>query len=146
MDTSNWTTHCVGRFLIDLPPSAIITKREGEIWGEKIVWRKDLTPESAMAEARGKIEELKRTPLEKYPEKNMFLGSLSLPNGGIAIMRWDAPFSTAVVAFDCYFVVLEPHPRVFTFTIDADPEQYAGAKEENSPRFRVRCLQRFPSS
>ena len=53
IDTSNWKTHCVGRYLIDLPLDANI-KLTANIGGNPILWRKDLAKESAKAEAQKK--------------------------------------------------------------------------------------------
>ncbi|QGZ28875.1 hypothetical protein [Stutzerimonas stutzeri] len=36
MDTTGWITHCYGRFLIDLPPQAIIIGAGYDVWGKQI--------------------------------------------------------------------------------------------------------------
>jgi hypothetical protein len=74
MDTSTWQTYCVGRFLIDLPPDAIVTIRQATIWGDPIVWRQDLTPETLSEEVEKKIKILKATKHEKL-SGSQFIGT-----------------------------------------------------------------------
>jgi hypothetical protein len=108
-----WNTYCLGRFLIDCPPTAIITNRYGKIWGTEFVWRKDLTPEAARREALMEIDKLKKTPHEKVAG-NMYIDTVELPNGGIAIVGWEVDYSVIFFTYQCYFVVSEDEPRVFS--------------------------------
>lgn len=127
MDTTHWKTYCSGRFLMDIPPNATITDTYGEIWGVQPVWREDLTPETARKEAEAEMEKLKKTTNEKTAS-SMFIEIFDLPNGGIAVVRWDKPYSDVFIAFQCYFVT--PEQRVFMYTYESSP----GKKERAQKR------------
>ncbi len=117
MDTAHWKTRCVGRFLIDIPPTARMLEEKGdygEIWGHPLVWRKDLTPETARREALAEAEKWKTVKHKKVPG-NMFLDTVELPHGGIAIVRWEEYYSDIFQTFQCYFITPGPDARVFTF-------------------------------
>jgi hypothetical protein len=106
MDTSTWQTYCVGRFLIDLPPDAIVTIQPGEIWGDPIVWRQDLTPETLSEEVEKKIKILQATKHEKLPG-SQFIGTFPLPNVGIALHYWKTPYSDATSIMESYYITPE---------------------------------------
>jgi len=127
MDTGNWVTHCVGRFLIDLPPSAVITRHTRYLWGEKLLWREDLTPETARLEAEKEIAKWRETENKKIKNK-MFIDAWDLPNGGIAIIRWRTTYSILYVA-QCYFNAGNK-PRVFTFTTSFGSSKIELAKKD----------------
>jgi hypothetical protein len=134
MDTGNWKTHCVGRFLIDLPPAITIEEnRTGHIWDEKLVWREDLTPETARQEAQEEIAkwqvtENKDTITDKEAGRKMFVESWELPNGGIAIIRWKETWSNLLYASQCYFIGNGDRQRVFTFTAPFSPSRIESRK------------------
>jgi len=123
MDTTHWKTYCIGRFLIDLPPALTLMNTNdgvyegiyGKIWGEPLVWRKDLTPETARKEAAAEIDKWKKTENERN-KASMFIDTVELPNGGIAIVRWEATYTKEMLAFQSYFITPGPEPRVFAFT------------------------------
>ncbi|MDR3176296.1 MAG: hypothetical protein LBU06_07180 [Desulfovibrio sp.] len=128
MDTGNWKTHCVGRFLIDLPPAiAIEENRTGHIWDEKLVWREDLTPETARQEALAEIDKWRATE-NKYSKEKMFIESWELPNHGIAIIRWEETTSHVFYASQCYFISNDARQRVFTFTAPFSPSSIESRK------------------
>jgi len=131
MDTTHWKTYCIGRFLIDLPPALVLTGKGiyGEIWGEPIVWRRDLTPEAARKEAAAEIEKWKKTE-NKETKTSMFLDTVELPNGGIAIVRWNGTFSTGMLAFQSWFVTPGPEPRVFSYTKGCGASKQALCKNQ----------------
>jgi len=133
MDTTHWKTYCIGRFLIDLPPALTLTEDgiSGEIWGEPIVWRKDLTPETARKEAAAEIEKWKKTENEET-KTSMFIDTVELANGGIAIVRWNGTYSTGMLAFQSWFVTPGPEPRVFAFTHKSSAKEpyKSGAKKD----------------
>jgi hypothetical protein len=128
MDTSNWKTYCAGRFLIDIPLSARIRDAYGQIWGEDLVWREDLTPETARLEAAAEIEKLKNIKHEKTAG-SMFIGTVDLPGGGIAIVKWMAVYSTVAIEHYCYFITPEPYSRVFTYVFPSGADRRATAQK-----------------
>lgn len=131
VDTTHWKTYCIGRFLVDLPPTLKYIHKGiyGEIWGEPIIWRKDLTPETARQEAAAEIEKWKQTQNEET-KTSMFIDTVELPNGGIAIVRWNGTFSTGMLAFQSWLVTPDPEPRVFSYTKECDSDKQAGCQEQ----------------
>lgn len=128
MDTSNWVTHCVGRYLITLPPSAKV-ELFSNIFGEEIKWRKDLTPDTARQEAQAEIEKLKATPNKKKP-MSMFIDSFELENGGICIVHWKDTYSIALASLHCYFITPGDNARIFEFTHQFSPDRIQSARDK----------------
>ena len=141
MDTTHWKTYCIGRFLIDLPPALVLTGKGiyGEIWGEPIVWRKDLTPETARKEAEAEIGKWKNTQNEKT-DTSMFLGTVELPNGGIAIIRWRKFNTKETLAFQSWFVTPGPEPRVFTYTLECSAREPYKSGAQNDLKYLASTL------
>jgi len=81
LDTSSWKTHCVGRFLIKLPASTQ-TKYTATVYGCDILWRRDLTPETARQEAEQKAEKYKAIKHEEIAGASQFIATFPLPGGG----------------------------------------------------------------
>jgi hypothetical protein len=131
MDTTHWKTYCIGRFLIDLPPALTLTRDgiPGEIWGKPLVWRKDLTPEAARKEAAAEIDKWKKTENKKTKD-SMFLGTVDLPNNGIAIVRWKETYSKEMLAFQSWFITPGPEPRIFSYTKGCDSDKQAACQKQ----------------
>jgi len=104
VDTSSWKTYCVGRFLIKLPAAAT-TRFSATIYQYDIVWRRDLTPETAKLEVEQAAEKYGSQLIATYP----------LPGGGIVLHRWNEPYSTTWSKMDCYFVSQDDKRRVFLY-------------------------------
>ncbi len=125
MNTSSWKTHCVGRYLIDLPPWAeaelkttydIFSSGAAEIAYMDGVKKEDLQ----------KIVEQRVAALAKVTNKKtkspMYIATKNLPNGGVAIVQWDTTVSSAMQKVECYFVSKGQRQYVFKYTPEASPK------------------------
>lgn len=81
MNTSEWKTHCVGRFLLDLPPDASLGYRTD--LRTQMLEREGMTIEDMRNEAKQFIATLKAQKHEKYPSR--LVRRVDLPNGGLVI-------------------------------------------------------------
>ncbi|MDR2801065.1 MAG: hypothetical protein LBB52_07360, partial [Desulfovibrio sp.] len=103
VDTSTWQTCAVGRFLIDLPLDAS-KKYTARIWGEEIIRRSDLTPESARQEAMRAMEKYKAVRHDLIQDGTQFIDMFDFAGGGIAVHRWQEDYTDSMSNMDCYFV------------------------------------------
>ena len=92
MRYTNWKTHCVGRYLVDAPNDAIVTHYP-LINSHKFKRLLAKSPDDAAKMADAKITELKNTRHDT--EKNFFIRSVSLTNGGVMVQGWKFDFTTA---------------------------------------------------
>jgi hypothetical protein len=117
MNTSNWKTYCVGRYLIDIPPNASILKREALVWGNDIIWRPDLTPQSARQEAEKMMVKFQNRPHKRIAGGTQFIDKIELPNGGTAIQAWSESSDDAISYVHAYMIT--PENRIFYSAIKA---------------------------
>lgn len=98
MDTSDWLTHCVGRFLIDLPAEARL-KAGYRIWGNEI--RK--LPGDSQELHRHLAE--REQELEKQmheAEASMLIRRYTYTNGSASLLSYYKPYSTDAMWLDTY--------------------------------------------
>ncbi len=127
-DTSDWHTHCIGRYLIDLPPDIKINFIDTKIGGTSIQWRQDLTQEQAIIEAHKKIEEFKHIKHLNL-DGSQFIDSFELPGGGIVIHRWNGDYSTSLSIMECYLISQDSHKRVFKMDLMVYGDSFALGKK-----------------
>jgi hypothetical protein len=126
MDTNNWKSCCVGRYLIDIPLYAGVVMRETSIRDSKIQWRPDLTPQSARQEAETLMLKFKNTPHEKF-DSPQFIDALELANGGIAVHAWEEAYLTTSSIFHCFMVSREN--RVFHCKVEVTSDLFANGRK-----------------
>jgi hypothetical protein len=129
VDTSAWTTHAVGRFLITLPPNAQL-KYTTRIWGADITWRKDMTPEAARREAEQAIAKYKAIPHEEIANTTQFIDSFPLGDEGIAVHIWEEPYITVMSKMNCYFVSQDAIKNVFFYSPSVGVSRFADARQK----------------
>ena len=95
---------------------------EASIWTHKIIRRQDLTPESALAEAQQIIANYKTIKHAELPDATQFIGSFTLPGGGIVVHKWRKPHSVSMSIIECYFVSQDQARRIFTYDFEVDDE------------------------
>ena len=100
MDTTGWTTHCFGRFLVDLPPQARVAANY-KIWGEEI---KKVTMTAGQLSST--IESRERDLKSKNHETEgvMLVRITSHENESASIISWNRPYSTALMRSEAYLV------------------------------------------
>jgi hypothetical protein len=127
MDISNLKTHCVGRYLIDLPLDASINLTVN-IGGVPLIWRKDLTPENVLSETKkiiAQYQSIKRIDMEGF----QFIDSFDTLGGGVVVHRWKKPYSTAMSIMDCYFISQDQTRRVFTYSVEVDCDHFDNGRK-----------------
>ncbi|HHE5454036.1 TPA: hypothetical protein ACPEZJ_005872, partial [Pseudomonas aeruginosa] len=87
MDKTGWITHCFGRFLIDLPPDAIINAGY-YLWGDNIQ-RLDGSPAELAARIAHREQEL-RNGIHKKTKESMFVRRAEDKAGAISLWSWDS--------------------------------------------------------
>ncbi|MFP6413733.1 hypothetical protein [Pseudomonas aeruginosa] len=105
MDKTGWITHCFGRFLIDLPPDAVINAGY-YLWGDNIQ-RLDGTPAELAARIAHREQEL-RNGIHKKTKESMFVRRAEDKAGAISLWSWDSNASLLSYRVDSYFVA---HPK-----------------------------------
>jgi len=121
MDKTGWITHCFGRFLIDLPPRAVV--RPGyQLWGDQIK-RLDDTPAMLAARIDQRERELKAQQHRKR-QGSMFIRRIEHGNGSTSLLSWDSDASVLGLMLDSY-LVSRPTWRVFRYKgeVTYDKEQ-----------------------
>ena len=105
MDTSHWLTFPVGRYLIDLPPTAKIHWRPLRFSSEyDLVWKKDMTIEQAKELLIKEAEEAKKAPHETADSQFIRMKTnYGIDGDGIILMRYPHEYSTSRL-FKVYFV------------------------------------------
>jgi len=115
LNTADWTTHCFGRFLIDLP-------RDAQVSQSYELRRTPIKPVQGMAVAdiastlAARAEELKATP--HRTQGRMFIRSAIFDGGGGGVLSWSLPYSIAAMRLEAYLtaqgssVVYAHNPRV----------------------------------
>ena len=103
--------HCFGRFLIDLPPDAVINAGY-YLWGDNIQ-RLDGTPAELAARIAHCEQEL-RNGIHKTKE-SMFVRRAEDKAGAISLWSWDSNASLLSYRVDSYFVA-HPKGEVFLYS------------------------------
>ncbi|WBG62301.1 MULTISPECIES: T6SS immunity protein Tli4 family protein [Pseudomonas] len=102
MDKAGWTTYCLGRFLIDLPPQAQL-KADYDIWGDSIK-RVPETPDSLATKISQREHQLKALRHNVYG--NVFIQRINYTSGAVTLLSWDSdlPNSKEYQWMDVYLV------------------------------------------
>ena len=111
MDKTGWITHCFGRFLIDLPPDAVINAGY-YLWGDNIQ-RLDGTP--AELAARIAIASKSYGMAFIKTKESMFVRRAEDKAGAISLWSWDSNASLLSYRVDSYFVA-HPKGEVFLYS------------------------------
>ncbi|MGY8526892.1 T6SS immunity protein Tli4 family protein [Paracidovorax citrulli] len=111
-DVKNWTTHCIGRYLVELPPSARV-QGQYKIWGNEIRYLPGETPGTFQALVDKRVAELEATSREGHRGNMLFDRMVHGDKGSTSILSWADPHSKAVLLRKSYFVATSPW-RLFT--------------------------------
>lgn len=98
MDKTGWITHCFGRFLIDLPPDAVINAGY-YLWGDRIEYLDDKPTELAARVDR--LEQEWRTQRHKS-KGNMFLRKIDFGNESVGLLSWSSEVASKTYLLDTY--------------------------------------------
>ena len=128
MRSLQWQTCAVGRFLVDLPLDAS-KKYTAKIWKEEIIWRPDLTPESARQEAAQTAAKYKAIQHKYIKGSTQFINMFDLPGGGIAVHRWQEAYTVEVARMDCYFISQDNEKRIYFFSYPMGSDHFVPAKK-----------------
>lgn len=129
MDKTGWKTHCIGRFLVDLPPQARVNPTY-KIWGEEIKRLSGETPDSLATRIDKREQELKARRHET--EGSMFIRRVEHGNGSLSLLSWSRPYNKILMRMDSYLVT-SGNWRAFQYSapIDPDSQQPAIGLAEN---------------
>lgn len=122
MDKTGWITHCFGRFLIDLPPDAVINAGY-YLWGDRIEHLDDKPTELAARVDR--LEQEWRA--QKHKSKgNMFLRKIDFGNESVGLLSWSSEVASKTYLLDTY-VTSKPtwHAYRWKGKVSVDREQRA---------------------
>ncbi len=117
IDTSNWETHCIGQYLIDLPPG--VTGGDGEtfIQGSKISWLKSIKTKEQFYLAITDKENRQKSRIreDKTP---YFIKKIEYSNGkGIGILSYSTG-SNNPIGYSLWNVFVTEKPfRVFEYPV-----------------------------
>ncbi|MDG3638682.1 hypothetical protein L5B73_31085, partial [Pseudomonas aeruginosa] len=122
MDKTGWITHCFGRFLIDLPPDAVINAGY-YLWGDRIEYLDDKPTELAARVDR--LEQEWRTQRHKS-KGNMFLRKIDFGNESVGLLSWSSEVASKTYLLDTY-VTSKPtwHAYRWKGKVSVDREQHA---------------------
>jgi len=123
VNKDGWITHCFGRFVIDLPPDAVI-RPSYRLWGVGLETRQD--PASAIAgilDARER--ELKAQPHRKT-NGSMFVRRIEFGPNSRGIYSWSSSINSRIYRLEAY-AVAQPAGQVFRWSpeISDDREERA---------------------
>ncbi|MGE1005511.1 T6SS immunity protein Tli4 family protein [Ralstonia pseudosolanacearum] len=124
MDKNGWSTHCFGRYLVDLPPQAKINSSY-KIWGDDVEYVPGKGPGNLSAEVSKREVELKNEKHKKI-DGSMFVRRQAHHNDSFSIVSWKAPYSKELMWMDTYLVTSGPW-RVFRYSGDVAPEKLDSA-------------------
>ncbi|RQB77136.1 T6SS immunity protein Tli4 family protein [Pseudomonas aeruginosa] len=99
MDKTGWITHCFGRFLIDLPPDAIINTGH-YLWGNRIEKLAD-TQDELESRVNRRESELRNSPHDS--KGALFIRRVDLGHGSVGLLSWSSDVSTEMYRLDTYF-------------------------------------------
>jgi hypothetical protein len=136
MDTTGWTTHCFGRFLVDLPPQAQVSATY-KIWGDEIK-RLHETPTSLAAKLDQREQELKAAAHET--QGSMFVRRIE-QGRSTTFLSWDPdlPGDTSFQRMDTYLVATNDW-RVFQYSGGLSTEkQYSALNLAESLAHNIRA-------
>lgn len=122
MDKTGWTTHCFGRFLVDLPPQAKIGETY-KIWGDEIK-RLYETPESLATMLNERERELKAQKHET--EGSMFIHRTKHDSYSVSLLSWKRPYSKVLMWKDSFFVT-NSQRQIFQYSGEVSPSKQQSA-------------------
>ncbi|MGV2865969.1 T6SS immunity protein Tli4 family protein [Achromobacter sp. AGC39] len=113
MNEDGWTTHCFGRFAIDLPGNAVI-RPSYRLWGFQ------LEPLGIPASAFGNILDAQEIALKAQHHLNsngsMFLRRIDFGSKSIGLFSWNSEVSTRVYRLDTY-AIAEPAGSIYRLQV-----------------------------
>ncbi|WP_354686990.1 T6SS immunity protein Tli4 family protein [Cupriavidus necator] len=124
MNKTGWTTHCFGRYLVDLPPQAT-ARASYKIWGDDISYLPGKNPDTLTAEINKREAELKAVRHRKLDD-SMFVRRLVHQDGSSSLVSWKAPYSQELMWMDSYLVAKSPW-RAFHYAGNVSPEKQESA-------------------
>ncbi|WP_025583383.1 T6SS immunity protein Tli4 family protein [Cupriavidus taiwanensis] len=117
LNKEDWKTHCFGRYLIDLPPQAVI-RTTNKIWGNEISPIPGLTPGTLRSMIDQREKELRATHHET--QGSMFVSRTMVGDGSEVLLSWSLPYSKAMLSGNTYLVSKDPW-RAFKYGGDVSP-------------------------
>jgi hypothetical protein len=155
MSIQEWKTYAMGRMLVDLPVGAVIDKKVEMFGGGiPIIWRKDLTPKSALIEVARREKEHKDFPPPPDRPPSKYIATIDLANGGKGILNWEdeslldiRSYSQYIANLDCYFIA-NGQPRVFFYPYGFSSDNQESASQRMialAPSLYSREENEFPS-
>lgn len=100
MDTNDWTAHCFGRFLVDLPPEARIVATYS-LWGDEFK-KIPVSPNEVAGLVGARESELRSAPHDS--EEGMLIRTDRYDGGSASLLSWRRPESVSAMWLDAYFV------------------------------------------
>jgi len=119
VETSEWETHCFGRFLIDLPNDAEISQAF-DLEGASIKKLQDMKVGDVSSALDTRENVLKATP--HRTRGVMFVDRVTFQHGSAGIIRWPEPYSVALQYLET-FLVAQGSDAVYQYVPQIDPAQ-----------------------
>ncbi|WP_172682486.1 T6SS immunity protein Tli4 family protein [Cupriavidus sp. HPC(L)] len=117
---TGWKTHCFGRYLVDLPPTARVSESY-KIRGNNIDYLAGESPDSLKAQVAAREAELRSQRHGKI-DASMLLRRIEHGGSGVTLLSWKAPYSTALMWRDSYLISEEPW-QVFRYSGDVSQDR-----------------------
>lgn len=143
MDKTGWTTHCFGRFLVDLPPQVEV-RAAYKIWGDEIK-RLYETPTSLATTLNKREQELKAKKHET--EGDMFIRRIEHDGRSTSLLSWYSKNSKRGMLLESY-LVSKPDWQAFQNNGEVSPskEQSAiGIADKLANNIRSRAPNEIPT-
>lgn len=118
MDKSGWTTHCFGRFLVQLPSGANLSQTS-KVWGEEIARFQG----SAPAKIKARQSELEAS-IHKT-EGSMLVRRIDLDRGSVVFLSWALPHSKIMLRQDTFLITSDQGGFVHSGDVSPGREEIA---------------------
>ncbi|MBY4897532.1 T6SS immunity protein Tli4 family protein [Cupriavidus sp. AU9028] len=136
---NGWTTHCLGRYLVDLPPDAKI-KGVYKVWNYDVRYLPGETPRTLQARIEKRVSELKAQPRDAALGSLFFDRMVHGDKGSTSIISWRNSDSTTLLRRESYYVAASPW-RVFASTGELTADRTAVARQ-NSDEIAANIISR----
>ncbi|WP_242405240.1 T6SS immunity protein Tli4 family protein [Cupriavidus taiwanensis] len=123
VSTEGWSTHCFGRYLIDLPPQAN-ARASYKLWGADI---ERLTVPNA-ASLQGKVEQrtIALQSMAHDTAGSMLVRRIDHGNGSTSLLSWSSPRRTILMYEEAYLATTSPW-QAFKYSGDISASRQAMA-------------------
>ncbi len=133
IDTSNWKTYAVGRYLIDLPEISEIywyPLTFSQEWKLKVV--ENMTIEEANAKLKAKADKFEKTTL-KTGEKQLisFTPHFGANNLGSLLINYSTTYNAKFITYQVYFVNINYSEKQRVYYYESETYMKYNIEEEN---------------